>query len=123
QLKDKKGWDEEKSLGAVRDERTTKLDDDAENLILKIDTLGRPPEKGQPDCSKLTELEAAGIELLAVMKAKSNYTLAKLDAALDGKDAAPAKKQTAAVDGKDASEAKAAKSPAPQADATPPKPV
>jgi hypothetical protein len=123
QLKDKKGWDEEKSLGTVRDERTTKLDEDAENLILKIDTLGRPPEKGQPDCSKLTELEAAGIELLAVMKAKSNYTLGKLDAAIDGKDATPAKKQVAATDGKDANAAKAAKPPAPQADATPPKPV
>jgi hypothetical protein len=123
QLKDKKGWDEEKSLGVVRDERTTKLDDDAENLILKIDTLGRPPEKGQPDCSKLTELEAAGIELLAVMKAKSNYTLAKLDAAIDGKEAAPPKK-IAAEASKETKEAKAAdKSPSSQADATPPKPV
>ncbi|HWK33336.1 MAG TPA: EipA family protein, partial [Hyphomicrobium sp.] len=36
------------------------------------------------DCSKLKELEAAGVELLAVMKAKSKYTLAKLDAALAG---------------------------------------
>jgi hypothetical protein len=124
QLKDKKGWDEEKSLGAVRDERTAKLDEDAENLIVKIDTLGRPPEKGEPDCSKLAELEAAGLELLAVMKAKSSYTLAKLDAAVDGKDAAPAKKQATADGGKDASQAKVAtKSPAPQADAPPPKPV
>ena len=124
QLKDKKGWDEEKSLGAVRDERTAKLDEDAENLIVKIDTLGRPPEKGEPDCSKLIELEAAGIELLAVMKAKSNYTLAKLDAAVDGRDAAPAKKLVTADGGKDAAEPKVAtKSPAPQADATPPKPV
>lgn len=124
QLKDKKGWDEEKSLGTARDERTAKLDEDAENLIVKIDTLGRPPEKGEPDCSKLAELEAAGLELLAVMKAKSSYTLAKLDAAIDGKDAAPAKKQAAADGGKDADEAKVAtKSPAPQADAPPPKPV
>jgi hypothetical protein len=124
ELKDKKGWDEEKSLGAVRDERTAKLDEDAENLIVKIDTLGRPPEKGEPDCSKLAELEAAGLELLAVMKAKSSYTLAKLDAAIDGKDAAPAKKQATADGGKDAAEAKVAtKSPAPQVDAQPPKPV
>jgi len=58
------------------------------------------------------------------MKAKSSYTLAKLDAAIDGKDAAPAKKQATADGGKDTAEAKlAAKTPAPQADATPPKPV
>src|SRR6185503_2014267 len=75
QLKDKRGWDEEKALGNVRDDRTTKLDAEAEDLILKIATLGRPPEKGPPDCSKLAELEAAGLELLAAMKAKSTYTL------------------------------------------------
>jgi hypothetical protein len=122
QLKDKKGWDDERSLGAVRDERTAKLDEDAENLIVKIDTLGRPPEKGQPDCSKLAELEAAGIELLAVMKAKSKYTLAKLDAAIAGKDAAPPKK--VAEGATETKDAKAdAKAPLPRADATPPKPV
>ena len=34
QLKDKRGWDEEKALGNVRDDRTTKLDAEAEDLIL-----------------------------------------------------------------------------------------
>jgi hypothetical protein len=112
QLKEKKGWDEEKALGAVRDDRTGKLDEQAEDLIVKIDQLGRPPEKGEPDCAKLAELEAAGLELLAVMKAKSTYTLAKLDGAI----ASGAKQPTA--------EPKAA-TPAPTsaADATPPKPV
>ncbi len=47
QLKDKKGWDdadyEEKALADLRDQRTAKLDADAEDLIVKIDTLGRPP--------------------------------------------------------------------------------
>ena len=46
QLKEKKGWDEEKALDSVRDDRTTKLDAEAEDLIVKIDMLGRPPEKG-----------------------------------------------------------------------------
>ena len=116
QLKEKKGWDEEKSLDSVRDDRTTKLDAEAEDLIVKIDMLGRPPEKGSPDCSKLTELEAAGIELLAVMKAKSTYTLGKLDAQIagGGKEVAVAKNPAPT-----AAEAK----PAPPADATPPKPV
>lgn len=116
QLKQKKGWDEEKSLDSVRDDRTTKLDAEAEDLIVKIDMLGRPPEKGSPDCSKLTELEAAGIELLAVMKAKSTYTLGKLDAQIagGGREVAVAKNPAPT-----AAEAK----PAPPANATPPKPV
>ncbi len=99
ELKDKKGWDdagyEEKALAKIRDKRTAKLDDDAENLILKIDTLGQPPAEGPLDCTKLAALEAASLELLAVMKAKSAYTLSKLDAAIAGADAPAADKQAA----------------------------
>ncbi len=117
QLKEKKGWDEERALDSVRDDRTAKLDAEAEDLIVKIDTLGRPPEKGPPDCSKLAELEAAGIELLAVMKAKSTNTLAKLDTQIagGGKEVAAASKDPAPA----AKEAK----PSTPTDATPPKPV
>jgi hypothetical protein len=99
ELKNKKGWDEvgyqEKALASIRDKRTAKLDDDAESLILKIDTLGRPPAKGPLDCAKLAALEAAGLELLAVMKAKQAYTFSKLDAAIAGKDTAKAQKHAA----------------------------
>jgi hypothetical protein len=88
QLKDKKGWTdagyEEKALQSVRDKRTAEYDTKAEDLIVKIDLLGRPPSEQVPDCSKLAELNAAGLELLAVMKAKSAHTLAKLDAAIAG---------------------------------------
>ena len=115
QLKEKKGWDEEKALDSARDDRTGKLDAEAEDLIVKIDTLGRPPEKGPPDCSKLAELEAAGIELLAVMKAKSTYMLAKLDTQIAGGG-----KEAAAVSKDPAPTAKETK---PATDATPPKPV
>lgn len=96
QLKDKTGWSdtgyEEKALQSVRDKRTADYDAKAEDLIVKIDLLGRPPSEQVPDCSKLAELNAAGLELLAVMKAKSAYTLAKLDAAIAGheKSIAPA---------------------------------
>jgi len=90
QLKDKKGWGEagfeEKALKSVRDKRTAEYDAKAEALIVKIDKLGRPPSEQVPDCSKLAELKAAGLELLAVMKAKSAYTLAKLDAAIAGNE-------------------------------------
>jgi len=86
ELKSKKGWMEpgyeERALTQIRDKHTAKLDADAEDLILKIDTLGRTVPKDESDCAKLTELEAAGLELLAVMKAKSAYTLSKLDAAI-----------------------------------------
>ncbi len=120
QLKDKKGWSdadyEDKAMASVRDERTAKLDADAEDLIIKIDQLGRPPEKGPIDCAKLTELEAAGLELLAVMKAKSTYTLSKLDAAIGGK-------QVAAGSAKETAPVAPAPTPASKPDAVPPKPV
>jgi hypothetical protein len=50
-----------------------------------------------PDCSRLAELDAAGLELLAVMKAKSAHTLSRLDAAIAGKEAAPAAETQAAA--------------------------
>jgi hypothetical protein len=97
QLKEKKGADdpsyEEKALTDLRDQRTVKLDADAEDLILKIDTLGQPPTEGPLNCAQLAELDAAGLELLAVMKAKSAYTLSKLDTAIAGQEAPAAKKQ------------------------------
>ncbi|CAN1722233.1 DUF1134 domain-containing protein [Hyphomicrobium sp. 1Nfss2.1] len=120
QLKDKKGWSdadyEDKAMATVRDDRTTKLDADAEDLIIKIDQLGRPPENGPIDCTKLTELEAAGLELLAVMKAKSTYTLSKLDAAIGGK-------QVAARSAKEPAPIAPAPTSASRPDAVPPKPV
>jgi len=88
QLKEKEGWAdagyEERALGRVRDKRTSEYDAKAEDLIVKIDTFGGPTSEQTPNCSKLAELNAAGRELLAVMKAKSAYTLAKLDAAIAG---------------------------------------
>lgn len=109
QLKEKKGWSEaeyeEKSTEYLRDDRTAELDATANDLLIKIDTLGRPPEGKAPDCAGLDELRAAGVELLAVMKAKSTYTLGKIDAELGTKTAAleptpapaptPAKKEQA----------------------------
>ena len=86
QLKERRGWSdaeyEEKGLANLRDARSNQFDTDAEELIVKIDTLGRPPPDRPPDCSKLTELDAASLELLAVMKAKSAYVVSKVDAAL-----------------------------------------
>jgi len=88
ELQDAKGWGddyEEKGLDSIRDARSEKFDADAEELITKIDMLGRPPSDKQPDCAKLAELQAAGLELLALMKAKSNYLISKIDAEIKGK--------------------------------------
>lgn len=114
ELKAAKGWDdldyEQKGLNSVRDARTRRLDEQAEELIVKIDSLGRTPEGAAPDCSKLSELDAASLELLAVMKAKSKHILARLDAAIAG-----GQTKTAA--------APATEAPAQPPDATPPPPA
>ena len=129
ELKDKRGWDdadyEEKGLAAVRDQHSAKLDADAEDLILKIDTLGRPPADKPADCARLAELDAAGLELLAVMKAKSAYTLSKLDTAIaeGGASTALAPKDGAMPGGQAEGEAGPRRHSQQQAAAAPPKPV
>jgi len=79
----KKGWsDQEIEDGAIvylQDDRIANLDETSNTLLAKIDVLGRL-EPGQPvDCAKLDELKTAGIELLAVMKAKTTYLISKID--------------------------------------------
>jgi len=135
QLKDSKGWGdvgyEEKGLNSIRDSHTAKLDAEAEDLILKIDTLGRPPADKPPDCTKLAELDAAGLELLAVMKAKSTYTLAKLDAAIveskapaaaNAKEPARPRAEPDVALSTPPAQAKTPQAKTPQAKTTPPKP-
>lgn len=110
----KNGWAEaeiqDKGLDFVADDRVMTFDMEANELLSKIDELGRPPETGAPDCQKLVELKAAGTRLLTVMKEKSQYTLDKLDQELGLKVAAkPAPSSTAPA-------------PKPQAQAPAPKP-
>ncbi len=85
-LKSRKGWTgedaDDKALDLIQDKKMQSLDQQADELLVNIDSLGRPPESSQLDCSKLDELRAAGVELLAVMRAKSSHTLAKIDAEL-----------------------------------------
>ncbi|MEQ1697666.1 MAG: EipA family protein [Hyphomicrobiaceae bacterium] len=90
----KKGWSEQdaedSAIMYLQDDRISKLDETANSLLARIDTLGRL-EPGQPvDCAKLEELKTAGIELLAVMKAKSTYLVSKIDADVATKPFAPA---------------------------------
>jgi hypothetical protein len=95
-LRAKKGWkktdSEDKAVEYLQDGRIGELDAQSNELLTKIDTLGRMEDGKAPDCAKLTELKAAGVELLAVMKAKSAYTLEKIDLELGraGEAAKPA---------------------------------
>ncbi len=73
----KKGWDgennEERAMAYLEDGRLLELDTQANDLLGRVDQLGRPDKAGKFDCAKLTEIEAATVELLAVMKAKTAY--------------------------------------------------
>ncbi len=76
-LAEKKGWTgedrEERAMLYLEDGRLGELDTRANELLSKVDQLGRPNADGSYDCSRLAEIEAASIEILAVMKAKAAY--------------------------------------------------
>ncbi len=82
-LKVKKGWADEgyedKAYEYLQDEKIAGFDTRSNELLGKIDTLGREGEKAGGDCGALDELKAAGGELLGVMKAKSAYMLSRID--------------------------------------------
>ena len=86
QLRQKKGWsesdDEEMAHDYLSDAKLSNFDATANELLARIDTLGRPAASGAPDCAKLDDLKAASLELIAVMKAKASYTMAKIDGEL-----------------------------------------
>jgi hypothetical protein len=94
ELKVARGWPdagfEEKAYDALQDERMAALDAQANDLLAKLDALGTVEPSSEPDCTKLQELAAASIELQATVKAKTAYTLAKLDQMLGGPPSAPA---------------------------------
>jgi hypothetical protein len=76
-LAEKKGWTgedrEERAMLYLEDGRLGELDTRANELLSKVDQLGQPNKDGTYDCSKLAEIEAASIEMLAVMKTKAAY--------------------------------------------------
>lgn len=118
-LRSKKDWkktdSEDKALEYLQDGRIAELDAQSNELLTKIDSLGRIEEGKAPDCAKLGELKAAGVELLAVMKAKSSYTLEKIDLEIQGGGGAA--KPAVVVMNKDAAKAEAPKVETPKAEA------
>jgi hypothetical protein len=99
QLQKKMGWPEtgyeERAFQTVQDERIAALDAEANERLARIDTLGTVSSSTAPDCTQLQELEAASLELQATVKAKANYTLARLDQMLADSPVAPQKPKTA----------------------------
>lgn len=84
QLKTRKGWGsatrDERVADYLADARTAALDAKAGTLMATLDQLGRTNDaSGGVDCAQLAELEAAGLELLAVMKTKKALMTARLD--------------------------------------------
>ena len=88
ELKKARGWPdagfEEKAAEVLQDDRIAALDMQANDLLAKLDTLGTVDPAADPDCTKLQELTAVGVELQVTVKAKAAYTLAKLDQMLAG---------------------------------------
>ncbi len=83
ELKTKRGWTgadaDDQAYQAISDARTTKLDEQANELLARIDTLGVIAPGAIPECGRIQELEAVSLELQATVRAKSNYTLTRLD--------------------------------------------
>jgi hypothetical protein len=84
-LRDHKKWTEPdfetKGLQLVHDQKLDEFDVQASELLSKIDALGSPEtsDATNTSCSNLTDLKAASSELMAVMRAKSAYLIARLD--------------------------------------------
>jgi hypothetical protein len=117
-LADRKGWKgegrEERALAYLEDGRLGELDTQANDLLSKVDQFGRPAADGTYDCSKLSEIEAASVEILAVMKTKTAYLDDKISRELGP---APAAATTASK----ALPAQAPTAQAPTAEAPPPR--
>jgi hypothetical protein len=100
ELKEARGWPdagfEEKAYEVLQDERMAALDMQANDLLAKLDALGRLDPSAEPDCARLQELTATSLELQATMKAKTAYTLSKLDQMLGPVAIAPEPKSKAA---------------------------
>jgi len=87
QLKDKRGWSHDQFLQEaapfVRDDKIAVFDQDSEQLLSDIASLGQEGADAKtPDCGLMHELRARMKVLVDTQKAKWAYMFEKLDAAL-----------------------------------------
>lgn len=71
---------EEAALDAIQDAKLIQLDTKSSDLLLKVDTLGRIEDGAAVDCANVDQVKAASGALLVVMREKSDYMIAQLDA-------------------------------------------
>ncbi len=81
------------AVEAIFDKRLEDLDAKSSELLLKIDGLGRVPDGKEANCAELDEIKALSSELLVVVRTKSDYMLARLDAKLAEAGGKQAEKQ------------------------------
>ena len=87
-LRDHQKWTdadyETKGLKLVHDAKLDAFDVEAGELLSRIDTLGTPDagDAAASNCSNLDELKSASTKLMSVMRAKSAYLVARIDAEL-----------------------------------------
>ena len=95
---------EDAALQAIHDDPLEQLDIKSSELLLKIDSMGRLPEGKAPSCAEVADIDALGKELLGIVRTKSDYILARLDAKIaeaggsKAATAAPARNEPAQSD-------------------------
>ena len=91
-LKDLHGWSEDehidRAMSLVSDQRTESLDAKSADLLAQLDKHAEQAPTDQPDCARLADLKAAALELQATVRAKTDYTLTRLDRLAREKEAA-----------------------------------
>ena len=90
-----KGWpqtnSQEETSAYLADQRLHDFDERTNSLFAIIDALGPREDDKVVDCDRIRDLRASGVELLSVMREKSQYIIAKIDNDLAPKAPPPAK--------------------------------
>ncbi|MFM9942437.1 MAG: DUF1134 domain-containing protein [Hyphomicrobiaceae bacterium] len=91
-LKELQGWSEDehvdRAMALASDQRSEALDAKAADLLQQLDKHAEAAPTEAGDCARLADLEAAAIELQATVRAKTDYTLTRLDRLAREKEAA-----------------------------------
>ena len=88
---------EDAALDAIQDSTLAGLDEKSSTLLESVHANGRIPEGGAPDCTKLDTITVQARDLLDVMRQKSDYMLARLDAKIAEAGGGPASHKEAAT--------------------------
>ncbi len=91
-LKELHGWPEEdhidRAMALASDQRSESLDNKSTELLAQLDKHADAAPADTPNCARLNDLEATALELQATVRAKTEYTLSRLDRLARDKDAA-----------------------------------